>query len=108
VIVDAAFLRRTERDQFRALAGELRVPFTILHCSADDARLRERVAARSAAASDASEADLHVLERQQQYNECLADDERAFTIDLATDQAVDIAALCERWMVGQDNMTTPV
>jgi aminoglycoside phosphotransferase family enzyme/predicted kinase len=98
VIVDAAFLRRTERDAFRALAIELRVPFTILHCTANDARLRERVARRSARGDDASEADLAVLERQWGYREPLSSDEREFTLEVATDDAVDVPALCLRWL----------
>jgi predicted kinase len=97
VIVDAAFLRRAERDVLRALAAELRVPFTILHCSANTARLRERVAARGNSGDDASEADLEVLERQLGYAEPLSDDERALAIDVNTDEPVDAAALSERW-----------
>jgi len=31
-IVDAAFLRRHERQSFLALAGERAVPFAIVHC----------------------------------------------------------------------------
>ena len=98
VIVDAAFLRRTERDAFRALAIELRVPYTILHCTANDARLRDRVARRSARGDDASEADLAVLERQSGYRDPLSSDEREFTLEVATDDAVDIPALCLRWL----------
>jgi predicted kinase len=63
-IVDAAFLRRTDRDAFRALAHELRVPFAIATCEAPEAVLRERVAARERLGADASEATLAVLERQ--------------------------------------------
>jgi aminoglycoside phosphotransferase family enzyme/predicted kinase len=96
VIVDAAFLRSAERDVFRALARELRVPFTILHCTAGEARLRERVAARNTAGNDASEADLNVLDRQQEYCEPLSPEERAFAIEVSTDEPTDAAALYER------------
>ena len=98
VIVDAAFLRRTERDRLRAVAAELRVPFAILHCTAGEAQLRERVAARSASGRDASEADLDVLERQKQYGEPLSGDESALAIEVATDEPFDAIALCERWL----------
>jgi aminoglycoside phosphotransferase family enzyme/predicted kinase len=60
VVLDAAFLRRSERDEARALAAALRVPFSILDCDAPDAVLRERLAARR---GDASEADARVLDR---------------------------------------------
>jgi len=97
VIVDAAFLRRADRDVFRTLAAELRVPFTILHCTASSTRLRERVVARATSGSDASEADLEVLERQLGHAEPLSDNERALAIEVSTDEPVDPAALSERW-----------
>ena len=97
VIVDAAFLHRRERDAFRALASELGVPFTILHCHADPQQLRERVLRRSAAGTDPSEASLAVLARQQDSAEPLAPDEQAQVLDVATDRAWDAVALCGRW-----------
>ena len=97
VIVDAAFLRHAERDSFRALADELDVPFTILDCTAHEARMRERVAARAASGGDPSEADLEVLERQLRFREPLSGAERACVVEAATDEPVDAAALCERW-----------
>jgi uncharacterized protein len=60
VILDAAFLRRAERAQARMLADELGVPFSIVNCVAPLSVLRERLLARQ---SDASEADLAVLDR---------------------------------------------
>ena len=97
VIVDAAFLRHAERDSFRALAADLNVPFTILDCTAHEARMRERVAARAASGEDPSEADLQVLEHQLRYREPLSTDERMFVIQAATDEPVDAAALRDRW-----------
>lgn len=60
VILDAAFLRRDERARAHALADELGVPFGIIACNAPPQVLRARLLARK---SDASEADLAVLER---------------------------------------------
>ncbi|MDD5249097.1 MAG: AAA family ATPase [Rhodocyclaceae bacterium] len=73
VIVDAAFLKRAERDAFRRLAANNDVPFAILACAAPVAELRRRVGARR---GDASEATLAVLERQLAGIEPLAADER--------------------------------
>lgn len=100
VIVDAAFLRRSERQRFKALAAELGVPFAILHCHAAETVLRERVATRRAAGNDASEADVAVLQRQIDDHEPLGDDERAIALDVATDAAVDVDALAARWLAG--------
>ena len=98
VIVDAAFLRHAERLDFRALAAELRVPFSILHCHASEAQLRARVAARHAVQADASEADLAVLERQLASHEALDGEERALALAVDTEAALDAAALLARWL----------
>ncbi len=75
VIVDAAFLEREQRDQFRDLAQRLTVDFHILDIQAPDEVLRQRVSLRKAAGTDASEADLRVLEHQLKTALPLAADE---------------------------------
>lgn len=77
VIVDAAFLRQHERQAFAELAIAQGVPFSILACEAPVDVLRERIRARQAAGSDASEATLAVLEQQLGWAEPLTDTERA-------------------------------
>lgn len=99
VIVDAAFLRRADRRAFQAMAAELGVPFTLLHCRASQAQLRQRLAARQRIGNDASEADVQVLEQQLADHEPLNDDERAMALEIATDDAVDVAALRTRWLL---------
>lgn len=98
VIVDATFLQHSQRAAFCAIAAELNAPFTILNCTASDACLRERVAARSALGDDASEADLAVLERQLAEREPLRPDEAGFALELATDETVDVPVLRKRWL----------
>lgn len=72
VIVDAAFLRRAERDAFRHLAASEGVGFSVLACAAPVEELRRRVEART---GDASEATLAVLEKQLEWIEPLAPEE---------------------------------
>lgn len=72
VVLDAAYLRRTERDAACALAREMGVPFAILDCEASMAVLRERIAARQ---GDPSEANLDVLERMAAVAEPLSAEE---------------------------------
>jgi len=83
VVVDAAFLRRSERDAFRAIAEALGAPFLILDFHAPPEVLRARIAERLAHADDASEADLAVLERQLAVREPLTPAEMAvaFAVD---------------------------
>jgi predicted kinase len=73
VLVDAAFLKRAERDDFRSLAARLNIPFAILACEAPDDELRRRLTART---GDASEATAEVLEQQLRWIEPLGDEER--------------------------------
>ncbi len=75
VIVDAAFLKRQQRQQFRHLADELRVPFVIFHCEAPVALLRQRIQERQARGLDPSEASIDVLEHQLRSHEPLHADE---------------------------------
>ncbi|HSA59607.1 MAG TPA: AAA family ATPase [bacterium] len=75
VIVDGTFLRRGERDEFRALAESLAVPFTILVFEATEEVLKERVASRKDEGRDASEADWDVVAKQREWRQPLAADE---------------------------------
>ena len=77
VILDAAFLRRSERMQAHALARALGVPFSIVDCEAPPDVLRQRLLARR---GDASEADVAVLERLRAAAEPLAPQERLLVL----------------------------
>lgn len=68
-MVDAAFLRRSERARLATLAHSLAVPFAILECRAPMPVLRARLMQRQARGSDASEADVEGLERLQTVDE---------------------------------------
>jgi len=80
VVVDATFLKRGQRDDFRALAAKLDVPFAILDFQAREETLRARIRRRAEAGKDASEADLAVLEKQLAGKEALAPDEAPFVV----------------------------
>jgi len=83
-IVDGAFLKRAERDRFRALARELGARFTLVSCEAPEEILRARVVARNRTGRDASEADVDVLERQMEWQERPGPDEEADSIRVDT------------------------
>jgi predicted kinase len=93
VVVDAAFLRRAERDAFRALAASLHVSFRILAFAAPIDVLKKRVVQRFGAGADASEADLAVLERQLEFRERLEPVEEASTVQIDTATPVEPAAV---------------
>jgi aminoglycoside phosphotransferase family enzyme/predicted kinase len=93
VIVDATFLKRTDRDAFRALATELGIGFAILAPQASADQLRQRITARNALGTDASEATLEVLEHQFRELEPLGVDEGAV---LSVAGVADLQALNAR------------
>lgn len=64
VIIDAACLKRAERDSFRALAAEGNWECSVIWCQANTEVLRERVRRRQQQGRDPSEADEAVLEQQ--------------------------------------------
>ncbi len=94
VIVDAAFLKRDEREQFRALAQGMAVPFVIASLSARDGTLRERVFQRR---NDASEADVTVLEKLQAVQQQLSAQELAWSVHFTTEQAPNSKANAQNW-----------
>lgn len=83
VIVDAAFLQRTERQAFYKLAQNLGADYAILDLRAPPDVLRQRVAQREKSGNDASEATSAVLEKQLTYDETLDEEEyrHALVID---------------------------
>jgi aminoglycoside phosphotransferase family enzyme/predicted kinase len=81
VIVDAAFLKQSERQQFHALANEMGAPYAIASLHAPDATLQARVAKRHEEAKDASEADVAVLKMLQTVQELLAAEEQSYSAE---------------------------
>lgn len=93
VIVDAAFLRFEERERFRRLAAEKRVPFAIVEPVASVDTLRCRIRTRSKGVSDAG-AD--ILEHQLQTMERLTEVEREHVFSWDTEADADVTVLAER------------
>ncbi|GAB1233870.1 AAA family ATPase [Ferrigenium sp. UT5] len=94
VIVDAAFLNRAERAQFRRLAQALSIPFAIASLHAQEAALRQRLDQRR---HDASEADVAVLEKLRKVAQPLSSTEHARTAEFSTAQAPGSRANAQGW-----------
>lgn len=97
VIVDAAFLKRAEREQFRAFAEHAQVPFFIADFRAPPELLRERIRKRQQDAGDASEADLAVLEFQLQVHEGLSAEEQSAAIAFDCTTPAAATAMAAAW-----------
>ena len=98
VLVDATFLKRDQRAQFRALAVKHSVPFAVFDIQAAEATLRQRIAQRAAAGADASEANEAVLEMQLASQEPLTNEERAWSYSFDSERASpeDVALAIQR------------
>lgn len=96
-IIDATFLKRWQRDQFRHLAAELGVAFVIVDFKASDSTLRARIVQRAANGSDASDADLAVLDHQLRSREPLAPEEQAFVVAYDAEAPLERARQPDAW-----------
>jgi predicted kinase len=110
VVVDAAFLRRWQRDLFRDAASRCDAEFRIVDLAAGEAALKARVARRMAESRDPSDADLSVLEHQLATHDPLAHDELAnvVSIDANAPIADTIASKPWRdWLAAIDEPSPP-
>lgn len=81
IVVDAAFLRRSERDRFARIAAASNASFLIIDLKAPESLLRERITARTAAGGDASDAGIAVLEAQIAGHDPVAAGEKSLAVD---------------------------
>ncbi len=82
VVIDAAFLKHAQRSQFRQIADSLGANFAILDFQADEATLRRRIAQRTTGGTDASDANIAVLESQLAGSEPLRAEETPLVAEL--------------------------
>jgi aminoglycoside phosphotransferase family enzyme/predicted kinase len=92
VVVDAASLRRSERADLGRCAAANGAAFAVLHCVAPTDVLRARIAARSRAGTDASEAGVDLVDRQPGYWEPFDDAERRHVVQVDTTTGDPVAA----------------
>jgi predicted kinase len=93
VVVDATFPEAAMRTPFRQLADAKGAAYRILAFEAPVAVLRERVAERSRQSTDASEADLEVLESQLRRRRPLSPEEQLTAVVIDTTGSTDWEAL---------------
>ena len=93
VIVDASFLGRDQREQFRQLAVRRHVPFMILSCQANTATLNLRLENRTRARRDPSEATRAVLDHQLATAQPLTAQEQAHALLIDTNALTTVDAV---------------
>ncbi len=93
VIVDATFLQHSQRNLFHSLAQRLKCHFRILDCQTKTTIMRQRIQQRAQQGTDASEADLQVLEKQLSKQQPLNSDEKKHALDVDTSTEINIPAV---------------
>lgn len=94
VIVDATFLKRTQRQPFQNLAEQLETPFQILNLTASIESLQQRVTKRNKQLGNISDATENVIMQQQTQAEPPDADEPHIIID--TDKDIDYQQLINK------------
>ena len=97
VLIDAACLKRWQRELFQRLAGDLDVNFAVIQCDADDDVLRERILRREQVGDDPSEAGLEVLYHQKKTLDPPTEEEHIFTLCLDTNET-DATEVAVEWI----------
>jgi len=93
IILDAAFLHESDRAIAIAVAADCKAPCVLLVVTAPAEVLRERVQRREDLATDASEADLEILQHQLATAEPMTGEEKAIAISCENTGEVDIVQL---------------
>jgi len=96
VILDAAFLHVSERAIAIAVARDCGVPCVLLAITAPTEILRKRIQARATGATDASEADIEILEYQMRTLEPMTEQENTIVISCENSGDIDILQLAGR------------
>ena len=100
VVIDATFQRRAERERMCEVAAQSGAPLQLIHCHAARPVLEQRIAARNHAATDASEADVSVLQWQETNRDPIGTDEHLAIIDADTARADVVAAVLRQLGIG--------
>ena len=99
-ILDATFSRKRHRQEARVWAGERGIPFGLVHCTAQASVLEERLARRTAAGTDLSDAGVEIMRRQMKDFEPFDDSESRLAVRVRTDEAWDPESIREALLQG--------
>ncbi|WAF85088.1 AAA family ATPase [Metapseudomonas otitidis] len=96
VVLDAAYLKRAQRQGARAVAEKAGTAFLILDCQAPDAVIGGWLEQRRQQGTDPSDATLEVVQAQHASREALDSEEQAHSTRVDTHQAKSLDTLVER------------
>jgi uncharacterized protein len=98
IVVDATFLRVSQRQPFFKLAQNRHVSFVILDIWAPEETLAERIALRAQQGGDASDATVAIMERQRVNEEPLTEGERFHSIGINSTEEESIQSAIRKLM----------
>ncbi|MCU7938050.1 MAG: AAA family ATPase [gamma proteobacterium symbiont of Bathyaustriella thionipta] len=93
VIVDATFLDKKWRQQFKTMAENQQIPFHILYCYAEQNVIKERLILRQDETSPVSDADISVMQSQLKKMDSLDINEKKYAIMIDTEQPLDYRSI---------------
>lgn len=96
VVIDATYLKRTQRQAACDVAEASGVPFLILDCAAPDNIIAGWLEQRQAAGLDPSDASMAVVHAQQASREALSDEELTHSKRVDTHESASLDSLIER------------
>lgn len=97
MVLDATHIDRRERDAARELAAECAADVFLVWVNADESVIRSRLAARTPAGDDMSDARWDTYLAQQRSLEPLGDDEPCVVADGGDTATNNIGAIIDRW-----------
>ncbi|WP_339081813.1 AAA family ATPase [Pseudomonas sp. TMP9] len=93
VVIDATYLKHTQRDAASEVAEACGAPFLILDCNAPDDVIASWLDQRQAVSTDPSDATMEVVRAQQASRESLSEDERLQSRRVETHQSASMDSL---------------
>ncbi|WP_341304820.1 AAA family ATPase [Pseudomonas sp. TMP25] len=93
VVIDATYLKHTQRDAASQVAEACGAPFLILDCNAPDDVIASWLDQRQAVSTDPSDATMEVVRAQQASRESLSEDERLQSRRVETHQSASMDSL---------------
>jgi len=98
-ILDASFVRRAQREKFSRLAAKHKIPLLLIHCSASEPTIQERLAHRQAQGQDVSDGRWEIFLRQKDAFEPFDDMDPSARLEVNTDAPLEgLGNGCERFL----------
>lgn len=99
VVVDATMIRQRTRQSYMELAEQLGIPVRIIACQCEQKLIEARLKRRAQAGSDASDADIAVMQDQLKHYQPLTEAEEQIAVHIDTDDDDAIQRLLEQLRV---------